>query len=239
MSVVAGRISYNGKPIVALVDGEYSMLVFDSSGKQTEYARSIGVTDGESEVDFFEVTRVGLTLDEVKAFDVAVGNVVENVGEVTATDGLGAKWLASSPTGNAADDETLIDFDNGLQGIKITTKPDYQESTVELGGDFEAGSSITVTRNGAQVVISSNAGFFTYVSGTDEALSDSGVIPEWARPESGKRSNLYYILGSAPAVYRCVVDSAGQFSIIHQRTDTTANFSTTTSGIAPSISYTV
>jgi len=85
-----------------------------------DYARSVneGGTTGGGIGDFSEVTRVGLTLSEVKAFDVAVGEVVRSVGKVSATDGLGADWLAISATGTPGDDVELIDFDNGLQGTR-------------------------------------------------------------------------------------------------------------------------
>jgi len=121
MKTKAGRIVYNGKPIQATVDGEYSMLVFDSSGKQTDYSRSINASGagGGASATFDELLRVGLTLPEIKAFDVAVGDHVRSVGEVTATDGLGADWLTVSATGSPADDVDLIDFDNGLQGRRV------------------------------------------------------------------------------------------------------------------------
>ena len=121
LTTINGRITYNGKPIVALVDGEYSMLVFDSAGAQVDYARSVneGGTTGGGIGDFSEVTRVGLTLSEVKAFDVSVGEVVENVGLTTATDSKGSRWLAISSTGSPGDDQGLIDFDNGLQGRRL------------------------------------------------------------------------------------------------------------------------
>jgi hypothetical protein len=122
LKTVAGRISYNGKPIVALVDGEYSMLILDAAGKQLDYSRSInaaGTEGGGGIADFSEVTRVGLTLNDVKAFDVAVGDVVRSVGNSSATDGEGAQWLSISSTGVSGDDENIIDFNNGLQGRRI------------------------------------------------------------------------------------------------------------------------
>jgi len=125
LTTINGRITYNGKPIVALVDGEYSMLVFDSAGVQVDYSRSVndGGTTGGGIGDFSEVTRVGLTLSEVKAFDVAVGETVENIGKSLATDGLGEEWLVISATGSPGDDIELIDFDNGLQGRRISKSP--------------------------------------------------------------------------------------------------------------------
>ena len=113
-----GRIVYNGKPIVALVDGEYSMLVFNSSGEQVDYAQSVN-SEAAAEIDLSETIRVGLTLADIKAFDVAVADTVENVGKVSATDDLGGRWLAISATGTSGDDVNLIDFNNGLQGQRI------------------------------------------------------------------------------------------------------------------------
>ena len=136
MKTKAGRIVYNGKPIEATVDGEYSMLVFDSSGKQTDYYRSINVDGGGTVANFTELVRVGLTLPDVKAFDVSVGDVVRNVGNTLATDYDGSEWLTISNTGSAGDDVTLIDFDNGLQGQYVDTyvrKENFDPALVATG----------------------------------------------------------------------------------------------------------
>lgn len=118
LNTIAGRIVYNGKPIAALVDGEYSMLIINSSGVQVEYDPSVN-SEAASEIDLSETIRVGLTLADIKAFDVSVGDVVENVGESLATDRLGNRWLAISSTGSPGDDVSTIDFENGLQGSRI------------------------------------------------------------------------------------------------------------------------
>lgn len=126
LETVAGRISYNGKPIVALVDGDYSMLVFDSAGKQTDYYRTISdQSSSGSSVDFSEVPRVGLTLSEIKGFDAAVGDTLKNVGRLNAEDGEGGEWLVKSATGVAADDVFLIDLTNGLQATRINKTGSY------------------------------------------------------------------------------------------------------------------
>ena len=120
LKTIAGRVVYNGKPIVALVDGEYSMLIFNSSGVQVDYEASVNSEAG-SALDLSETIRVGLVLDDVKAFDVSVGDVVRNIGQSTATNYDGKDWLVVSSTGSPGDDDTLIDFTNGLQGREITT----------------------------------------------------------------------------------------------------------------------
>lgn len=116
LRTVAGRISYNGQAIMALVDGEHSMLVLDSNSSQVEYAASIVPSGTGAALDLSSTIQVGLTLVDIKAFDVSVGDVCRSVGRITATDGLGSDWLVISATGTPGDDVSLIDFDNGLQG---------------------------------------------------------------------------------------------------------------------------
>lgn len=114
--LVGGKIVYNGLPIAALVDGEYSLLVLDSNGTQVEYSASIVPSEAGGGGTVFDSIKVGLTLSEVKALDAAVGDVCRSVGKLTATDDLGADWLVTSATGSPGDDIDLIDFTNGLQG---------------------------------------------------------------------------------------------------------------------------
>lgn len=115
-----GRITYNGKSIMALVDGDYSILVRDRNG----------VTVGEGYTPFVananaggaatgDVTQVGLLLPDIKQLNVMPGETVRNVGKSTTLDGLGADWLVVSNTGGSGDDVDLIDFDNGAQGQRI------------------------------------------------------------------------------------------------------------------------
>ncbi len=115
-----GQVSYNGKAIIALVDGNYSMLIQDRNGAAVQDGYTPFVSNpGEAEANLGSVTQVGLLLPDIKLLDVTPGDTVRNVGKITATDGLGADWLVVSNTGNPADDETLIDFANGLQGQRI------------------------------------------------------------------------------------------------------------------------
>jgi hypothetical protein len=115
-----GQISFNGKAIIALVDGNYSLLVQDRNGVQINDGYTPFVSNpGEAEINLGSVTQVGLLLSDIKLLDVTPGDTVRNVGKITATDGLGADWLVVSNTGNPADDETLIDFANGTQGQRI------------------------------------------------------------------------------------------------------------------------
>ena len=120
LRTIGGKIAYNGLPIIATVEGEHCILIQDSAGNQVDYSASVGAADA---VDVAaETIRVGLILDDVKAFDVSVGDVVRNVGESVATDSLGADWLVVSATGSPGDDVDLIDFDNGLQGRRDKSK---------------------------------------------------------------------------------------------------------------------
>lgn len=134
LRTIAGRIVYNGRPITALVDGVHSMLILNSASVQIEYTASITPSDTAGTVDLSDTIRVGLTLDAVKAFDVAVGDVVRSVGRATATDSLGADWIAISATGVAGDDVDLIDFDNGLQGQREKSKL-YPDSVLPFVAD--------------------------------------------------------------------------------------------------------
>ena len=122
LTTTNGIIVYNGKPITTLVDGEYSLLVLDSSGNQVNYEASVNGSTSSATSNYSDLIRVGLVLDDVKAFDVAVGEVCRSVGRVTATDNLGADWLVISATGSAGDDVDLIDFANGLQGQRDKSK---------------------------------------------------------------------------------------------------------------------
>jgi hypothetical protein len=134
LNTLNGRIVYNGKPIVALVDGEHSMLVINSANVQVDYSRSVnsGGTAGAGIVGFLDLIRVGLTLPAIKLFNVNVGESVRNVGKVTATDSLGANWLVISASGTPGNDQTIIDFSNGLQGVIVK---DNQEFTGTAIGD--------------------------------------------------------------------------------------------------------
>jgi hypothetical protein len=134
LNTLNGRIVYNGKPIVALVDGEHSMLVINSANVQVDYSRSVnsGSTNPVGIVGFSELIRVGLTLPAIKLFNVNVGESVRNIGKVTATDSLGANWLVTSASGTPGNDNTVIDFSNGLQGVIVK---DNQEFTGTVIGD--------------------------------------------------------------------------------------------------------
>lgn len=115
-----GRIEYNGKAAIALVDGDYSMLVRDRNGVTVAdgYTPFVENTDGGGGAAD-GVTQVGLLLSDIKQFNVTPGETVRNVGKTTVLDGLGVEWLVVSNTGNPADDVDLIDFANGTQGERI------------------------------------------------------------------------------------------------------------------------
>jgi hypothetical protein len=134
LNTLNGRIVYNGKPIVALVDGEHSMLVINSANVQVDYSRSVnsGSTAPAGIVGFSDLIRVGLTLPAIKLFSVNVGESIRNIGKVTATDSLGANWLVTSASGTPGNDNTIIDFSNGLQGVIVK---DNQEFTGTAIGD--------------------------------------------------------------------------------------------------------
>lgn len=214
LNTIAGRVVYNGKPIVALVDGEYSMLIFNSSGVQVDYEASVNAA-ADSTVDLSDTIQVGLTLSEIKSFDVAVGDVVRNVGKAVVSDGLGEDWYVVSNTGSGGDDITLIDFTNGLQGQRYRIGPIYQTATVELGGDFNAGEQVKVTRIGDKVTISSITGALSHPS-NNTPVSAVGAIPDWARPTGATEIFNIYGAANGPEFLYAVSYSDGKFGTAYR-----------------------
>lgn len=116
-----GQITFNGKAVIATVDGSYSMLMLDSTETQITggFIPLIEPESTSGSSDLTDYREYGLTLADVKQLSVLAGQTVSSVGKSTATDNLGVDWLVAANTGGAADDVDLIDFDNGLQGLKI------------------------------------------------------------------------------------------------------------------------
>jgi len=115
-----GQIVWNGKAIIATVDGDYSMLVLNSTQTQINGGYVPFVEgDASSVITLTDYREYGLLLADIKQLDVAPAQTVGNIGKTTATDTLGSDWLVVSNTGGPADDIDLIDFDNGLQGTRI------------------------------------------------------------------------------------------------------------------------
>jgi len=234
LTVSQGRVVYNGKPIVALVDGDHSMLTFDAAGTQVDYSQLVEPASGSgSPADFSEVIRVGLTLSEIKAFNVSVGDTVRNVGEVTATDGLGKDWLAVSATGSPGDDITLINFANGLQGKLYQAYPGYQEATVTLGGAFGA-QTVEVVRVGNVVTITS-ASILTHTINT-VVYSGSGVIPAWARPAVETPNNYG---NNGDTLLQIAATPVGEIYLRYHSMINNSSAPTTNSSYPPSLSYAV
>lgn len=192
LRTLGGKIVYNGQPITALVDGEHSLMIRDSADNQVDYSASVNIGSGGGSVDLGDTIRVGLVLDDVKAFDVSVGDVVRSVGKLVATDSLGADWLVISATGGAGDDVDLIDFDNGLQGQRDKSKVYRKEGvgvhildtpdTVVSTGDATAyrsvwtsvdlSSSVPATAHAAIVRVDLVAEYST--TGVDDEISVLG-----------------------------------------------------------------
>lgn len=127
-----GRITYNGKAIIALVDGNYSMLVRDRNDVTVPDGYTPFVENTDSGGTSEGVTQVGLLLSDIKQLNVTPGETVRNVGKATTLDNLGADWLVVSSTGSPADDVDLIDFDNGTQGQRIKNQT-YRKDIVQSG----------------------------------------------------------------------------------------------------------
>jgi hypothetical protein len=110
-----GQIAYNGKAIVALVDGNYSMLVLDSNQVQirdgwTPLVEDVGQPDPNDAIPSYP------TLAAIKALSPNPGDYLRSIGNITEDDRNGADWLVTSNTGTPGNDTTLIDFPNGTQG---------------------------------------------------------------------------------------------------------------------------
>jgi hypothetical protein len=116
-----GQISYNGKVMIATVEGDYSMLILDSNKVQINggYIPLVSPEESGGSSDLSDYREYGLLLADIKKLEVAPGQTVGNIGKLTTTDNLGARWLVISNTGGSGDDIDLIDFDNGLQGQRI------------------------------------------------------------------------------------------------------------------------
>ncbi len=139
-----GRVQYNGKAIIATVDGDYSLLILDSSQTQINGGWTPTVSgDSSSDVDTENLREYRLTLAEVKQVDVSQGQTIGNVGNTSADDGGGVDWLVVSNTGESEDNVDLIDFDNGLQGKRLTNITDYTDSGFLISTQYYLANSIT------------------------------------------------------------------------------------------------
>lgn len=177
-----GRISYNGKAMIALVDGDYSVLVRDHTGVTVGEGYTPFV-DNSSDPSIGNVTQVGTLLTDIKKFNLTPGDTARNVGKITAIDGLGADWLVVSNTGGAADDVDLIDFTNGTQGQRVNNglySKDYSIAPEVASGAFSPSGPTTVWTGNSQKVLYSD-------------LSESGT--GFYVVDAGRRYMLYFIEG--------------------------------------------
>lgn len=160
-----GQISYNGKAIIALVEGDYSLLILDRNMVQLKDGWTPTVSNANSGGGSTVGTQVGLLLEDIKLFDVTPGQTVRNVGKIIAQDKYGADWLVVSNTGNPADDLDLIDFANGAQGQRIANNTYWKD--VVSSGEFILATPVSIEST-------SNATPFRQVWTTIDA---SSVVP--------------------------------------------------------------
>ena len=220
-----GQISFNGKAIIALVDGDYSMLVqdFNQVTIKDGYTPLIeGVAEGGDKVLIYRST-----LANLKQVNVTPGQYVENIGKVSQLDGEGARWLVVSNTGTSGDDVDLIDFANGTQGqrvenqlygvknlsdvdaadsrtnLSVNSKLEIgldSEDSIELGGNFSSGATIKIRKVNDIVSIACNQSTLNYVSSSSSSISGF-VIPSTYRP-SFESWNTYIIDGAIDRISR-------------------------------------
>lgn len=171
-----GQLSYNGSAIIALVDGDYSMLIKTSDNVQIDdgyTARVSQVSGGTTETGNY--IQYANTLNEVKQLEVQQGDVVENIGKVTLTDQLGARWFVQLPNGQTEDDERFIDFANGLQGGRIATPADTNLSAQLFGAALGTFKVIGSAAGGTGPVSTENRSIDATVSTTRVAVGEFSV----------------------------------------------------------------
>jgi len=130
-----GQITYNGKAMISLVDGNYSMLILDSTQTQMPDGYTPLVEPSESSGGTSDLTAYrenSLLLADVKKLVKAPGQTVRSIGATSTTDREGVDWLVVSATGSPADDVDLIDFDNGLQGQRIVNNLSVLKNLEEI-----------------------------------------------------------------------------------------------------------
>lgn len=142
---VNGRVQWNGKATIATVEGDYSLLILNSSQTQITDGWTPTVEgDSSSATDLGDYREYGLLLADIKKVDVSPGQTIGSIGKTSATDDLGANWLVVSPTGGTADDIDLIDFDNGLQGERLRNFLQPQDNLDNLASKSASRSNLNV-----------------------------------------------------------------------------------------------
>ena len=209
-----GQIVWNGKAIIATVDGDYSMLVLNSTQTQINGGYVPFVEgDASSVITLTNYREYGLLLADIKQLDVAPAQTVGNIGKTTATDTLGADWLVVSNTGGGADDIDLIDFDNGLQGERIRNYVSEVDGVVlrslqnlaDVDDIDISRTTLNAQKNEAAVANYTKANTSYNITDlaasptiTPTALSANGVFETYGPTGSGAL-NIWTVLDSLPA----------------------------------------
>ena len=155
------------------------------------------------------------------------------VDTLESTDGLSSATIANI---NVATDVSA-QVDTNTSNIAINTAdiaalPAYSETTVELNGDYTAGSFIKCAKIGKIVVITAE-GSLSHASG-EFASSLDGVIPVAYRPSSNI-NNMYLV--SLGTIFKVLVTSGGLFSTTYFISDLSTGSTKTSTGLGVSISY--
>lgn len=173
-----GRIVYEatGKPIIALVDGDYSMLVQDESqviikNGYTPFVEN-ATDDTGSDLIIYRTT-----LSDLKAVNVSPGDYVENIGKATAEDRKGARWLVVSNTGTGGDDVDLIDFDNGTQGKRISNQLYSLKNLQEIEEAGASAQSESLDNIDVNTRITERVGTFTEIWSGSLSSLDLDTLP--------------------------------------------------------------
>lgn len=190
-----GRIVYEatGKPIIALVDGDYSMVVQDENQVIIKNGYTPFVENTTTDGSEGQITYATL-LNDLKALNVTPGQYVENIGKATALDGEGARWLVVSATGSPGDDVDLIDFDNGTQGQRVENQLYSIKSLQEIedagtSAQAEARDNIDVySTSEIPGVITTRVGTFTEIWNGSATSLDLDTLP------GGHPGNGFYLV---------------------------------------------
>lgn len=116
--------------------------------------------------------------------------------------------------------------------------PTYQEAIVTLGGEFNAGESIKITRVGNLVTITS-VGVLSHPSNAFPT-SSAGVIPTWARPSSMVHNTYDAWSDSANYGYTYTVYVQDTFGLgYYEWLTSPGGYARSSSGATVSISYNI
>jgi len=137
------------------------------------------ITTGEFQT---KIDQLATWINALQAELNALSDTTVREGAVRSVNGGAGPLRANIGTSDTVQFGRVTDAATPGDGDFDSDKLGYWEATVELGGDFDAGDSVKVVRIGNVVTVNFN-GFLTH-SSASTVISDTGVIPSWARPSN-------------------------------------------------------